>query len=75
MKPIGLTLCLSVKISKSGLSQVVEQGEVYGGEHGHVMKVIKLQLEKKKEKNKNQVDQGKCIKYVFVLALKTPYWV
>ena len=32
--------------------------------------MIKLQLEKKKEKNKNHDDQGKCIKYVFVLPLK-----
>jgi hypothetical protein len=29
-------------------------------------------LEKKKEKNKNQGDQGKGVRYVFVLALKTP---
>jgi hypothetical protein len=29
-------------------------------------------LKKKKEKNKNQGDQGKGIKEVFVLALKTP---
>jgi hypothetical protein len=28
-------------------------------------------LENKKEKTKNQGDQGKCIKYVFVLVIKT----
>ena len=50
MKPIGLTLCLSVKISKGGPSQVVEQDEVHGDEDVHVMMVIKLQLEKKREK-------------------------
>ena len=32
-----------------------------------------LQLRKEeREKQKPSVDQGKCIKYVFVLALKTP---
>ena len=36
--------------------------EVHGGEDGHVLKMIKLQPEKKKEKNKNKVDQGKGIK-------------
>jgi hypothetical protein len=40
MKPIRLTLCLSVKISKAGPSQVVEQDEVHGDEGGHVMMII-----------------------------------
>jgi hypothetical protein len=35
--------------------------------------VIKLKLEKEeREKQKPCVDQGKCIVYVLVLALKTP---
>jgi len=36
--------------------QVVEQDEVHGDEDGHVMMVIKLHLEKKKEKNKNPIE-------------------
>ena len=36
--------------------------EVHGDRDGHVFKMIKLQLEKKKEKNKSKVDQGKGIK-------------
>ena len=32
-----------------------------------------LQLRKEeREKQKSSVDQGKCIKYIFVLSLKTP---
>ena len=36
--------------------------EVHGVEDGHEMMVIKLNLEKKKEKNKNQGDEGKGIR-------------
>jgi hypothetical protein len=50
-------------VSKVGTYQVMKHGdEVHGGEDGHVMMMIKLQLGKKKEKNKNQGDQGKGIK-------------
>ena len=35
--------------------------EVHGDEGGHEMMVIKLNLEKKKEKNKNREDQYKGI--------------
>ena len=38
---------------------MVEQDEVHGDEDGHEMMVIKLQLEKMKEKNKNQGDQDR----------------
>ena len=41
---------------------MIEQDEVHGDEGGHEMMMIKLNLEKKKEKNKSKVDQGKCIK-------------
>jgi hypothetical protein len=41
---------------------VTEQDEVHGDKDGHVLMMIKLNMEKKKEKNKNKVDQGKCIK-------------
>ena len=43
----------------------MEQDEVHGDEGGHEMKMIKLNLEKKKEKNKNHGDQGKGIAYGF----------
>ena len=50
-------------MSKVGTYQVMEHGdEVHGDRYGHVLKMIKLQLEKKKEKNKNKVDQDKGIK-------------
>ena len=51
-------------MSKVGTCQVMEHGdEVYGGEDGHVMMMIKLQLRKEeREKQKLSVDQGKCIK-------------
>ena len=35
--------------------------EVHGGGDGHMLKMIKLNLEKKKEKNKNRDDHGKGI--------------
>jgi hypothetical protein len=38
---------------------------------GHVLMMIKLNFETKKEKNKNQEDQGKCIMIGFYFALKT----
>ena len=42
---------------------MVEQDEVHGGEDGHEMMLIKLQLGKEeREKQKPSVDQGKCIK-------------
>ena len=50
----------------------MEQDEVHGDEGGHEMKMIKLNLENKKEKNKIRDDQGKGIRYVFIFALKTP---
>ena len=37
---------------QGGPNQVMEQGEVHGDEGGHELLVTKLQLEKKKEKNK-----------------------
>ena len=40
---------------------MLEQDEVHGDGGGHEMKMIKLNLEKKKEKNKIQDDQGKGI--------------
>ena len=40
-----------------------EHDEVHGGEDGHEMMMIKLQLRKEeREKQKLSVDQGKCIK-------------
>jgi hypothetical protein len=39
---LGLTFGPSVSIRQGGLIQVLEQGEVYGVEDGHVMMVIKL---------------------------------
>jgi len=38
---------------------VVEQEKVHGGEDGHVMMVIKLQL--RKEERENKMAQSKCI--------------
>ena len=50
-------------MSKVSTYQVMEHGdEVHRDGDGHVLKMIKIQLEKKKEKNKNKVDQGKGIK-------------
>ena len=40
---------------------MIEQDEVHGDGGGHEMKMIKHNLEKKKEKNKNREDQGKGI--------------
>ena len=48
-------------MSQVGAIQVIEQDEVHGDEGGHVLMMIKLNLEKKKEKNKNRDDQGKGI--------------
>jgi hypothetical protein len=40
----------------------VEHGdEVHGDGDGHVLMMIKLNFEKKKDNNKNQKDQGKII--------------
>ena len=41
---------------------MIEQDEVHGDEVGHVLMIIKLNMENKKEKNKNQKDQGKGIR-------------
>ena len=38
--------------------------EVHGNIDGHVLMMIKLNLEKKKEKNKNREDQGKVMDIV-----------
>ena len=59
---LGLTFDLSVWIRKCGPLQVIEQDEVHGDEDGHVLMMIKLNLEKKKEKIKNQDNQGKGIR-------------
>jgi hypothetical protein len=53
MKPIGLTLCLSVNICKGGPSQVMEQMDDGQGVGDDQKMMIKIQLEKKKERNKN----------------------
>ena len=50
-------------MSKVGTYQVMKHGdEVHGDEVGHVLMMIKLNMEKKKEKNKNREDQGKRIR-------------
>ena len=42
---------------KVGTYQVMEHGdEVHGDGDGHVLMMIKLNLEKKQERNKNRVD-------------------
>ena len=43
-------------MSQVGAIQVIEQDEVHGVKDGHEMMMIKLNMEKKKEKNKNQED-------------------
>ena len=49
-------------MSKVGIFQVMEHGdEVHGDGNGHMLMMIKLNLEKKKEKNINRDDQGKCM--------------
>ena len=40
---------------------MVEQDKVHGGEDGHEMMVIKLQLGKEEREKKLSVDQGKGI--------------
>ena len=60
---LSTNLCHECHVSKVGTYQVMEHGdEVHGDGDGHVLKMIKLQLENKKEKNKNKIDQGKGIK-------------
>ena len=44
---------MSVDLSKVGTYQVMEQCEVHGGEDGHVMMVIKLQLGKEEREKQN----------------------
>ena len=56
---LGLTFDLSVWIRQGGPIQVVEQEEVPRVEDGHEMMVIKLNLEKKKEKNKTKEIKAK----------------
>ena len=46
-------------MSKVGAIQVIEQDEVHGDEGGHEMKMIKLNLENKKEKNKTKMIKAK----------------
>ena len=41
---------------------MIEQDEVHGVRDGHEIMMIKLNLEKKKEKNKNREVQGKGIR-------------
>ena len=41
-------------IRQDGQIQVIEQDEVHDDEGGHEMTMIKLNLEKKKEKNKTK---------------------
>ena len=48
-------------MSKVGTYEVMEHSDEVHGD-GHVLKVIKLNVEKKKVKNKNRDDQGKGIK-------------
>ena len=45
--------------------------EVHGDKGGHEMKMIKLQLGKGEREKQKQGDQGKDIRYVFVLVIKT----
>ena len=52
---------MSCDMSQVGAFQVIEQDEVHGDEGGYVLMMIKLNLEKKKEKNINRDDQGKCM--------------
>ena len=56
---LGLTFDLSVWIRQGGPIQVMEQDEVHGVEDGHEMMVIKLNMEKKKEKNKTKEIKAK----------------
>ena len=47
------------ELEKGGPIQVIEQDEVHGDEDGHVLMMIKLNLEKKKEKNKKPRSIGR----------------
>jgi hypothetical protein len=62
MKPIGLTLCVSVNISKGGPSQVVKlEGDGHDNDNGQKM-MIKLQLgREEREKQKWAQGKGKMI--------------
>ena len=52
MKPIGLTLCLSVKMSKGGPSQVMEQDEVHGDGDGlSEDQVLQIRKEEREKQN------------------------
>ena len=46
-------------MSQVGAIQVLEQDEIHGDEGGHEMMMIKLNLEKKKEKNKTKEIKAK----------------
>ena len=59
MKP-STNLCRELWF-ELGWCKVIDQDEVHGDEGGHVLMMIKLNLEMKKEKNKIQEDQGKGI--------------
>ena len=56
---LGLTFDLNVWIRQCGPIQVIEQDEVHGDEGGHEMMMIKLNMEKKKEKNKTKEIKAK----------------
>jgi hypothetical protein len=45
--------------------------EVHGDEGGHEMKMIKLQLRREEREKQNQGDQGKGIRYILFLVIKT----
>ena len=44
---------MSCDVNQVGAIEVIEQDEVHGDGGGHKMKMIKLNQEKKREKNKN----------------------
>ena len=56
---LGLTFDQNMWIRQGGPIQVIEQDEVLGVEDGHEKMVIKLNMEKKKEKNKTKVIKAK----------------
>ena len=58
---LSTNLCHECQVSKVGAYQVMEHGDEVHGD-GHILMMIKLNLEKKKEKNKNLEDQGKDIR-------------
>jgi hypothetical protein len=64
-------------VSKVGTDQALELDD--GDQDDAVMTKVKIKVvlqaptwKRRKRKTKSYGDQGKCIKYVFILALKTP---